>query len=120
MNKKTLVIGASDNPERYSFKAANSLHNHGHEVVLFGKRSGTVIGQEIIKDRPILQNIDTVTLYINPAHQKEWYEYILSIKPKRVVFNPGTENAEFEMLLQQNNIEPMEACTLVLLSIGDY
>ena len=120
MNKKTLIIGASDNPERYSFKAANSLHSHGHEVVLLGKRNGIVIGQEIIKDRPIFQNVDTVTLYINPTHQQEWYDYIISLKPKRVVFNPGTENPEFEKLLTQNNIEPLEACTLVMLSIGNY
>lgn len=120
MNKKTVLIGASDNPERYAFKAATSLHNHGHEVILLGKRSGTVIGQAIIKERPVLTDIDTVTLYINTENQREWYNYIVSLKPKRVVFNPGTENSEFKKILEQNNIEALEACTLVMLSIGNY
>ena len=120
MNKKTLIIGASDKQDRYSYLAAHSLYKHGHEVVLFGKRSGNVIGQEIIKEKPILKDIDTVTLYVNPLHQQDWYDYIISIKPKRVVFNPGAENPEFEKLLKQNNIEAVEACTLVMLSIGNY
>ena len=120
MNEKTLLLGASDNPERYAYIAANRLHDKGHEVILFGKRSGNVIGQEIINDRPEVGNIDTVTLYINAVNQREWYDYIIKLKPKRVIFNPGTENAEFEKLLKLNNIEPIEACTLVMLSIGNY
>lgn len=117
---KTLLIGASTNPERYSFKAAHSLHKHGHEIVLLGLKAGQVAGQSILTERPVLSDIDTVTLYIGPQHQADWYDYVLNLKPRRVIFNPGTENAEFEALLLKNNIEASEACTLVLLSIGAY
>lgn len=120
MNKKTIIIGASDNPDRYAYKAAISLQKHNHEIVLLGKRSGAINGIKIINDKPEIKNVDTVTLYINSKNQQEWYDYIINTKPKRVVFNPGTENIEFEELLKQNKIEVTEACTLVLLSIGDY
>ncbi len=120
MNKKTVVIGASDNPERYAHKAAIALQNHHHEIVLLGKRSGTVNGIEIQKNKPEILDVNTVTLYINTTHQQEWYNYIIDLKPERVIFNPGTENQEFEQLLRNNSIEPLEACTLVMLSIGDY
>ncbi len=120
MSKKTVIIGASDNPERYANKAAIALQNHNHEIILLGKRSGTVNGIDIIKSKPPLTDIDTVTLYINPMHQPDWYNYIIDLKPKRVIFNPGTENEEFATLLRKNNIEPVEACTLVMLSIGNY
>ena len=97
MNKKTVIIGASDNPERYAYKAAISLLNHQHEILLLGKRSGNINGIEILKDRSLeINNTNTVTLYINPSHQKEWYNYIINLKPKRVIFNPGAENEEFE------------------------
>ena len=120
MNKKTVIIGASDNPDRYAYKAALSLQKHHHEIILLGKRSGSINGLEIIKEKPILENIDTVTLYINPQHQQGWYDYIIELNPKRVIFNPGAENEEFAELLIQNKIEPIEACTLVMLSIGNY
>lgn len=116
----TLVIGASTNPERYSFKAANSLLNHGHEVYLFGVKKGNVKGIEIQNEFPSSINIHTVTMYVNPTIQKEYYESILALKPSRVIFNPGTENPEFEKLLSDNNIAYEEACTLVLLSTGQY
>lgn len=117
---KTLVIGASSNPERYSFMALNKLLNHKHEVVAIGLKNEIVSGVEILKGFPDFIDIHTVTLYLNPQRQKEYYDYILSLKPKRVIFNPGTENPELYDLLKQNNIEVEVACTLVLLSINQY
>jgi hypothetical protein len=118
--KKTLIIGASTNPQRYSFLAANRLVNHGYPIVMLGLKDGQVADNQIQTGKPILSNIDTVTLYIGPAHQPEWYEYIINLHPKRVIFNPGTENEEFEQLLKKEGIEALEACTLVLISIGAY
>ncbi len=119
-NKKTLVLGASENPERYSNRAIRSLRSHGHEVIAIGKRPGKIDGVEIIKERPDIKELDTITLYLNPQNQKQYYDYILSQKPKRIVFNPGAENPELEKLAKENGIKPMEACTLVLLSTGQY
>jgi len=118
--KKTLVLGASDNPQRYSYLAINRLHDKGHPVTGIGKKKTTVNGIEIITEKAPLQDIDTVTLYLSPANQKEYYNYILSLKPKRIIFNPGAENAELEALARANNIQSMEACTLVLLSTGQF
>lgn len=118
--KNTLIIGASTNPERYAFLAAHRLVSHGHSIQLLGLKEGQVVGQQIQTGKPVFNDIDTVTLYISPRHQPEWYEYIINLKPKRVIFNPGTENDEFEQLLEKNGIKPLEACTLVLLSIGAY
>lgn len=117
---KTLIIGASTNPERYSFKAANSLLKHGHEIEMLGMREGEVAGHKILTGEPALNDIDTVTMYVSARNQPAFYNYVLKLKPRRVVFKPGAENAEFEELLQKNNIEAMEACTLVMLSIGNY
>jgi predicted CoA-binding protein len=119
-NKKTLVLGASENPERYSNRAIRSLRSHGHEVIAIGKRPGKIDGVEIIKERPDIKELDTITLYLNPQNQKQYYDYILSQKPKRIVSNPGAENPELEKLAKENGIKPMEACTLVLLSTGQY
>ncbi|MBD2721266.1 MULTISPECIES: CoA-binding protein [Hymenobacter] len=118
--KKTLVLGASDNPDRYSFRAAHMLKRHGHEVVPVGIRKGEVAGLPIRTDRPQEKDIDTVTLYVGPQNQPAWYDYILDLQPKRILFNPGTENPELERLAQQRGIQTEEACTLVLLSIGQY
>ena len=118
--KKTLVLGASDNPSRYSYLAIHRLRNHGHPVVALGRRRTVVSDVQVEKEKKHFDNIDTVTLYLNPLHQKEYYDYILSLKPKRVIFNPGAENDELALLATQNNIQPMEACTLVLLSTGQY
>ena len=118
--KKTLVLGASDNPERYSFRAAHMLKKHGHEVVPVGLRKGTVAGLDIHTDRPLATNIDTVTLYVGTRNQPAWYDYILDLKPKRILFNPGTENPELQRLAHERGIQTEEACTLVLLSIGQY
>lgn len=119
-NKTTVVIGASPNTDRYSYKATLSLQNHGHTVYPVGLRKGIINGLEIITDKPALKDIDTVTLYVGPDNQPYWYEYILSLKPKRIIFNPGTENPEFEKMAADKGIETEEACTLVLLSIKQY
>ncbi|WP_426059223.1 CoA-binding protein [Hymenobacter sp. B1770] len=118
--KKTLVLGASDNPDRYSFRAANMLKNYGHEVVPVGLRKGQVAGLDIHTDRPQATDIDTITLYVGTRNQPVWYDYILDLKPKRILFNPGTENPELERLAHERGIQTEEACTLVLLSIGQY
>jgi uncharacterized protein len=118
--KKTLVIGASTNSERYAYKAVVALQKHAHQVIPVGLRDGEINGIKILTGKPDVKDLDTVTLYVGPQHQAEWYEYVIGLHPKRVVFNPGTENPEFEKLLQKNNIEPLEACTLVMLSIGNY
>jgi len=115
-----MLIGASDNPERYAYQAAALLMSHGHEVVLLGKKSGMVNNQPILTDRPMLEGIDTVTLYINPLHQVDWYDYIIDLKPKRVVFNPGTLNEIFELMLAEYQIEAVLGCTLVMLKVGTY
>ena len=119
-DKLTLVIGASVHPERYANKAIKMLRAHGHSVVGVGRDLGTVNDIEIQNDPPADLHPDTVTLYVNPRIQPQYYDQVLAMKPKRVIFNPGTENAEFENLLKKNDIEPVEACTLVLLSTGQY
>ena len=119
-NKKTLVLGASANPARYSFLAINSLRKHQHPVVALGRRMGKVLDVDITTEKKPQDTVDTVTLYLNPANQKEYYDYILSLRPKRIIFNPGTENPELSELAKSNGIQPMEACTLVLLSTGQY
>jgi predicted CoA-binding protein len=118
--KKTVVIGASDNPERYAYKATVALQKNKHEVIPIGLREGEINGIKILKGFPPLNNIDTVTLYVGPKNQPAWYNYILSLKPKRVIFNPGAENSELEQLLKKNKIETTEACTLVLLATNNY
>jgi uncharacterized protein len=119
-NKKTLVLGASENPARYSNMAVTRLKNHQHPVVAIGKKKGTVAGIAIETEKIKVDDIDTVTLYLSPAHQKEYYDYIISLHPKRIIFNPGAENDELADLALKNNIKPIEACTLVLLSTGQY
>lgn len=119
-NKPTVVIGASPNSDRYSYKATISLQQHQQSVFPIGIRSGQINGLDIITDKPALENIDTVTLYVGPDNQGPWMDYIFSLKPKRIIFNPGTENPEFEALAENKGIEVLEACTLVLLSINQY
>ncbi len=119
-SKKTLVLGASENPERYSNKAIHRLREHKHPVVAIGNRAGKVEDVDIIKEHPDMNDIDTVTLYLNPDNQKAYYDYILSLKPKRIIFNPGTENDELELKAKQAGIKVQEACTLVLLGTGQY
>lgn len=119
-NKPTVVIGASPNTDRYSYKATISLQKNGHTVFPVGLRNGNINGLNILTDKPVLENIDTVTLYVGPDNQPFWYDYIFSLKPKRIIFNPGTENPEFEKMATDRGIRTEEACTLVLLSIKQY
>ncbi len=118
--KKTLVLGASDNPERYSFMAVNRLREKGHPVIAIGRKQTKIADTEVGTGKKEFSGVDTVTLYLNPANQKEYYDYILSLHPKRLIFNPGAENAELARLAEANGIQPMEACTLVLLSTGQF
>ena len=119
-SKKTLIIGASEKPERYANKAFHSLKNHQHEVVMIGNKEGVIDGVSIQKGNLLFNNIDTITLYLNPKNQEAYYDYILSLKPKRIIFNPCTENVELQEIAKKQGIEIQEACTLVLLSINQY
>lgn len=118
--KKTLVIGASENTERYSFKAINALVRNNIPTVAIGLRPGNVAGVSFDKTYTAFEDIHTVTLYVGPQNQEGYYQYIVSLKPQRVIFNPGTENPELQQLLKEHHIEPVEACTLVLLATGQY
>lgn len=118
--KKTLVLGATPNPNRYAYLAVRALRRHGYEVVPVGIRSGEVDGLPILLDKPALEGIHTVTLYVGPQRQPPYYDYLLSLKPKRIIFNPGTENPELAALARTHGIEPVEGCTLVMLSVGSY
>ena len=121
MNKeRVLVMGASDNRARYAYIATEMLLRHGHEPVLFGSREGAVFGIPIHNQWGDFGLIDTVTLYMNPLRQQPFLEKLVALKPKRVIFNPGTENPEFYRLLEAHGIESEPACTLVLLSTGQY
>lgn len=119
-NEKTLLIGASENPERYSNKAANRLMEKGYKVKLIGNKTGQIGTETIQTGMPIFKNVNTVTLYLGPQNQPSYYDYIINLKPKRVIFNPGTENEEFYKKLKEANITAEEACTLVLLSLNSY
>ncbi|MGZ3867094.1 MAG: CoA-binding protein [Bacteroidia bacterium] len=118
--KKTVVIGASENPERYAFKAVASLVAHKQEVVAVGLKDGKILNIPITSEKKIIPDVDTVTMYVGAKNQPAWYDYILSLKPKRIIFNPGAENDEFAAMARKNGIEVVEACTLVMLSIGNY
>lgn len=120
MSKKTLVLGASPNPERYAHKAVFALKQKGHEVVPVGLRDGIISGIEIQKGKPEVEGIDTVTLYVGAPHQPAYYDYLMSLNPRRIIFNPGTKNPELVDLAHQHNIETIDACTLVMLSVGNY
>ncbi|MDA0176062.1 MULTISPECIES: CoA-binding protein [Mesoflavibacter] len=120
MKKKTLVLGASLNPTRYSNIAINRLVAKNIPTVAFGLKEGDVASVTIDTDLIDYQNIDTVTLYLNPTRQEAYYDYVVNLKPKRVIFNPGTENPEFYKILEENNIDYEIACTLVLLSTNQY
>ena len=117
---KVLVVGASLKTERYSNMAVNMLLDYGHEVVAIGGREGQIRDVEIIKGHPPMQEIDTITLYLGPARQPTEYEYLISLNPKRVIFNPGTENPVFENMLKEHNIVVLRACTLVLLRTNQF
>lgn len=118
MMKKTLVLGATPNSARYAYLAVMHLKQYGHEVVPLGIRDGNIAGIEIQKGMPAIEGIDTVTLYLNAHRQREYYDYIFSLSPRRIIFNPGAENPELKQLADAKGIETVEGCTLVMLSIG--
>jgi uncharacterized protein len=119
-NKKTLVLGASAKPEKYAFKAITMLVEKGHSVLAIGQNTGEVAGVKIYTKAIPLSKVNTVTLYLNALRQREYYNYIIEAKPKRVIFNPGTENPEFYQLLELNKIKVEVSCTLVLLTTNQY
>lgn len=120
MNKKTLVLGASTNPERFSYQAVRKLKFNNIPVVAVGLREGEIAGVQVEKPFPKFDEIHTVTLYIGPKNLPPFYNYVLSLKPKRVIFNPGTENPEFAGILKQADIEVMHGCTLIMLTNNLY
>jgi len=120
MNKKTLVIGASQKANRYSNYAIKRLLYFNHDVVAIGARKGTVAKVNIETELLPILDVDTITIYLNSEKQKPFYDYIVSLNPKRVIFNPGTENPELYSILKENNIAFEESCTLVLLSTNQY
>jgi predicted CoA-binding protein len=119
-SKKTLVIGASENPTRYSYLAVEKLKSYGHQVIALGNKPGMIGDTKIQTEKLKEENIDTVTLYINPELQKNYEDYIMLLHPKRLIFNPGTENEDLYQMAKANGIEPLEACTLVMLGTGQY
>ena len=120
--KKTVIIGATPNASRYAYLAAERLTEHQHEIVPVGIKRGEVFGKSIlpIREHPIIIDVDTITLYIGPVHQPEYYNYLLGLKPARIIFNPGTENEEFMALARQQGVEVVIGCTLVMLGVGNY
>lgn len=120
--KKTVIIGATDNPGRYAFLAAGMLKESGHPIVPMSIHAGEVQGQKMLdlNEKIPVEGVHTVTMYINPSHQEEWEDYLLSLNPKRVIFNPGSENQGFRGRLEKAGVEPVEACTLVLLRTNQF
>lgn len=120
--KNTVILGASTNPSRYAYVAASMFSARKLPFTPVGIKKGIVFGQQILdlREKPAVSDVDTVTLYIGPENQKEWYDYILSLKPNRIIFNPGTENPELMKLAKANNIEVVPACNLVMLSTGQF
>ena len=120
MSRKTLVIGSSLNESRYSNIAIHKLKANNHFVEAIGLTKGTIADVIVNTEMVMFENIDTITLYLSPLNQKKFYNYVVNLKPSRVIFNPGTENKELENILEQNGIKTEIACTLVLLSINQY
>lgn len=120
--KKTVIIGATTNPGRYAYLAARMLTNYNHEIVPVGIKEGEVFGKEILDifEKPPIEGVHTVTMYIGPQRQPEYYQYILGLKPKRIIFNPGTENHEFEEMAENQGVEALQGCTLVMLRSNQY
>ncbi len=118
--KRTIVLGASPNPARISNGAVIKLVNQGFDVVPIGNREGQIAGLDILTGQPEVSDVHTITLYLNPKRQEQYYDYILALKPERIIFNPGTENPELVRLAEEKGIETEYACTLVMLALDDY
>lgn len=119
-SKKTVVVGATDNPSRYAYAAVKRLLDHGHEVIAISNKKGEVLGIPIQSDFPAIGEVDTVTLYVGTKNLDYYIDYILSLKPKRIIFNPGTAHVGLEQKARKQGIETITGCTLVMLSIGNY
>lgn len=118
--KPTLILGATTNPTRYAYIAAQRLTAAGHDIIPVGIKTGELAGKTILNGKPDVPAVDTVTLYVGPQHQPEYYDWLLRVAPKRIIFNPGTENAELMKLARQEGIEVVSGCTLVMLAAGQY
>ena len=118
--KTTLILGATPNSSRYAYLAAERLTAHGHEIIPVGIKEGRVQGKEILHGKPDVPEVDTVTLYVGPQHQPDYYDWIIRVAPKRIIFNPGTENPELMKLARENGIEVVRGCTLVMLAGGSF
>jgi uncharacterized protein len=120
--KKTVIIGATTDRSRYAYLAASMLSSYHHEIVPIGIKKGELFGVQILNifDKPTIEDVDTVTLYIGPQRQTQWYDYIVGLKPKRIIFNPGTENDTLEQLADEKGIEVIHGCTLVMLRSNQY
>lgn len=122
MTKKTVVLGATTNSYRYAYLAAHKLKESGHELIPIGIRKGQLAGEEILdlRTHPEIKDVHTITVYIGPRNMEQWIDYVLFLHPDRIIFNPGAENQELKMKAKTKGIETIEACTLVLLSTGEY
>ncbi|MBI5540655.1 MAG: CoA-binding protein [Bacteroidia bacterium] len=118
--RKTLVLGASTNPDRYSYKAVEKLVRYGYNVVAIGVREGSIGKIKITTEKILVSDIDTVAMYLSPARQEEYMDYVISLKPRRIIFNPGTENAIFAKKAKENGIKTYKSCVLVMLSLNKY
>ncbi len=118
--KTTVVIGASPDPSRTSYQAVQRMSGLGMQVTAIGLREGEIDGVKIQTGKPVISEVDTVSLYVGPKNQPGWYDYIISLKPERLILNPGAENPELEKLAEANGIEVISACTLVMLSVGTF
>lgn len=121
-DQKTLIVGATTNPTRYAYTAASMFDERGLDFLPIGIKTGEVFGREILdlRAKPALEGIHTITLYIGPENQSEWIDYLISLKPKRIIFNPGTENPIFSKKAREAGIQTLEACNLVLLSTNQF
>jgi predicted CoA-binding protein len=117
---KIVVLGASPNPERYSYKAVKALRKRNYDTVALGFQKGKIVDIVIQTDQPVLDDVDSVLLYMNAERQKPLYEYILSMKPRRIIFNPGTENKELADLAERNGIGVVHQCALIMLTNGIF
>lgn len=122
MSKKTAILGASPNPNRYAYIAAHRLKSFGHEIIPIGIKKGEVAGHDILdlRSKPPMSGIHTITMYIGQTNQKEWEDYVLTLEPERIIFNPGAENPSLESKAREKGIETLQACTLVMLSASQY
>ncbi len=120
MHKKTLVLGASPNPDRYSYLAVERLSLKNHPIIAVGHKPGKIGAIAIEKNIAVVKDIHTITLYLNSKNQEAYYDEIIALQPKRIIFNPGAENEALKKIAEENGIETIEACTLVMLSTGQY